>query len=92
MKVILSLSEAANLATPEVRNRMGVSDVTVEIGTSPVVNPTLDSQLTLNSPMPVAAVRALLSGNIIGAIKEVRIYFNSGLKEAKDYVDQFPRL
>jgi hypothetical protein len=70
-----------------------VEPITVELDCPTIaelpVYPTLRTHFpifNLNAPMPASALKALMFGEWILAIKEVRATYGWGLKEAKDYV------
>jgi hypothetical protein len=85
MKIILSDDEACNFARTSLQDRLGVDTVTVELACPTVLKPAYPV-FDLNVPMPTAALKHLMVGNWIAAIKEVRTVYGWGLKEAKDYV------
>jgi ribosomal protein L7/L12 len=98
MKVVFTKTEALPYTTLGVATALSVHvhSIEVEIKSDTPSNPvptvaTSDFAFNNFSPMPIEAVKYLLVGNYIGAIKEVRTYYGVGLREARDYVDQFPR-
>lgn len=48
-----------------------------------------NNRVVLDRPLPSDAVRELINGNKIGAIKELLMQWNLGLKDAKDYVELY---
>jgi len=50
---------------------------------------TMSNKSRRSPDLPKAAVDALWQGNVIGAIKVVRLEQNIGLKEAKEQVDAY---
>lgn len=50
---------------------------------------TMSNKSRRSPDLPKAAVDALWQGNVIGAIKVVRLEQNLGLKEAKEQVDAY---
>jgi hypothetical protein len=95
VNVTLTQTELETIARAELANRFsrpGELDLTpTDIGLTVQQPPAIGNRAVLDRPLPHAALFELTNGrnNKIAAIKELRMAWGLGLKDAKDYIELY---